>query len=109
MENPKFLKFMTTHPPTVVNTKTIQAKQAAAKKAADAVGEGGDAKDGEKKEDGTAKPAAAEPRPKTAKPKARVGTPALIASPLIGCFLLPSALAVSDPLAQTTSTTTTGR
>ena len=73
VDNSKFLKFMTTHPPTVVNTKTIQAKQAA-KKADDAAGVN---EKGESVVE-TAKPAAATPtaEPKTTKKKsaAQVGT-----------------------------------
>lgn len=72
VDNSKFLKFMTTHPPTVVNTKNIQAKQAA--KQAAAAGEAPEAANGDKKDDKEAKPAAAssEARPKAAKPKPRV-------------------------------------
>lgn len=78
VDNSKFLKFMTTHPPTVVNTKNIQAKQAA--KQAAAAGETPEGANGDKKDDKDAKPAAAssEARPKNAKPKARVGASLLI-------------------------------
>lgn len=104
VDNSKFLKFMTTHPPTVVNTKNIQAKQAA--KQAAAAGEAPEAANGDKKDDKEAKPAAAssEARPKAAKPKPRVGALSL----LIVEYSV-SSFRLLMPVLQTRSTTTTGR